>query len=157
MSNEAAFATWWAREMKDMGACPPVPRQLSELTLTAQMAMKATHPKLYTPLFAGKHEVRLPADVSVRLNSGQLQPGDAGALRAAGFEEQAQQCERLGEMQQSQRIADQTLASRQNFEESRARNAAFCEQSLLARMLNNPLTPDQIAANRRRYGGAVQE
>ena len=101
--------------------------------------------------------MRLPAVVSVRLNSGQLQPGDAGALRAAGFEEQAQYCERLQQVQTDQRIADQTLASRQNFEESRARNAAFCEQGLLARMLNNPLTPDQIAANRRRYGGAVQE
>ena len=60
-------------------------------------------------------------------------------------------------MQQSQRIADQTLASRQNYEQERARFAAYNEQGLLARMLNNPLTPDQIAANRRRYGGAVQE
>ena len=86
--------------MKDMGSCPPLPRQLSELTLTAQMAMKATHPQLYTALFAGKHEVRLPADVSVRLQSGQLQPGDAGALRSAGFEEQAQHCELLGDAAQ---------------------------------------------------------
>jgi uncharacterized protein (DUF2147 family) len=86
-----------------------------------------------------------------------LQPGDAAALRASGLEEQAQYCERLQQIQTDQRIADQTLASRQNFEGSRARNAAFCEQSLLARMLSNPLTPDQIAANRRRYGGAVQE
>ena len=156
MSNEVAFANWWEKEMKGI-PCPPVPRNLSELTMTAQMAMQATHPTLYTALFAGFSEVRLPADVSVRLNSGQLQPGDAAALRASGLEEQAQYCERLQQLQTDQRIADQTLASRQNFEESRARNAAFCEQSLLARMLNNPLTPDQIAANRRRYGGAVQE
>ena len=60
-------------------------------------------------------------------------------------------------MQQSQRIADQTLASRQNYEQERARFAAYNEQGLLARMLSTPLTPDQIAANRRRYGGAVQE
>ena len=156
MSNEVAFANWWEKEMKGI-PCPPVPRSLSELTMTAQMAMQATHPQLYTALFAGSNQVRLPADVSVRLNSGHLQPGDAAALRASGLEEQAQYCERLQQLQTDQRIADQTLASRQNFEESRARNAAFCEQSLLARMLNNPLTPDQIAANRRRYGGAVQE
>ena len=50
------------------------------------MAMKATKPELYTALFAGgKDAERLPADVSVRLNSGQLQLGDAGALRADGF------------------------------------------------------------------------
>ena len=156
MSNEVAFANWWEKEMKGI-PCPPVPRSLSELTMTAQMAMQATHPQLYTALFAGSNQVRLPADVSVRLNSGELQPGDAAALRASGLEEQAQYCERLQKIQTDQRIADQTLASRQNFEESRARNAAFCEQSLLARMLSNPLTPDQIAANRRRYGGAVQE
>ena len=156
MSNEVAFANWWEKEMKGF-PCPPVPRNLSELTMTAQMAMKATHPQLYTALFASSSEVRLPADVSVRLNSGQLQPGDAAALRASGLEEQAQQCERLGEMQQSQRIADQTLASRQNYEQERARFAAYNEQGLLARMLSTPLTPDQIAANRRRYGGAVQE
>lgn len=156
MSNEVAFANWWEKEMKGI-PCPPLPRNLSELTMTAQMALQATHPQLYTALFASSSEVRLPADVSVRLNSGQLQPGDAAALRASGFEEQAQFCERLQQLEVDQRIADQTLASRQNFEESRARNAAFCEQGLLARMLNNPLTPDQIAANRRRYGGAVQE
>ncbi|MEC7738054.1 MAG: hypothetical protein VYE46_04160 [Cyanobacteriota bacterium] len=50
------------------------------------------------------------------------------------------------------RIGEQTLASRQNYEQERARFAAFQEQGLLGRMLNNPLTPDQIAANRRKYG-----
>ena len=70
MSNEVAFANWWATEMKGQ-ACPPVPGQLSELSMTAQMAMRATKPELYTALFAGgKEAVRLPADVSVRLNSG---------------------------------------------------------------------------------------
>ena len=156
MSNEVAFANWWEKEMKGI-PCPPVPRNLSELTMTAQMAMQATHPQLYTALFASSSEVRLPADVSVRLNSGQLQPGDAAALRASGLEEQAQYCERLQQLQTDQRIADQALASRQNYEQERARFAAFQEQGLLGRMLNNPLTPDQIAANRRRYGGAVQE
>ena len=63
---------------------------------------------------------------------------DAAALRASGLEEQAQQCELLGEMQQSQRIADQTLASRQNYEQERARFAAYNEQGLLARMLSTP-------------------
>ena len=157
MSNEVAFANWWEKEMKGI-PCPPVPRKLSELNLTAQMAMQATHPQLYTALFAGSSEVRLPADVSVRLNSGQLQPGDAAALRASGLEEQAQYCERLQQLQTDQRIADQALASRQNFEAERQRYAAYSEMGLLERLGHAPaLTPDQIAANRRRYGGAVQE
>ena len=157
MSNEVAFANWWEKEMKGI-PCPPVPRKLSELNLTAQMAMQATHPQLYTALFAGSSEVRLPADVSVRLNSGQLQPGDAAALRASGLEEQAQYCERLQQLQTDQRIADQALASRQNYEAERQRYARYSEMGLLERLGHAPaLTPDQIAANRRRYGGAVQE
>ena len=157
MSNEVAFANWWEKEMKGI-PCPPVPRNLSELTMTAQMAMQATHPQLYTALFAGSSEVRLPADVSVRLNSGQLQPGDAAALRASGLEEQAQYCERLQQIQTDQRIADQALASRQNYEAERQRYARYSEMGLLERLGHAPaLTPDQIAANRRRYGGAVQE
>tara|TARA_B100001057_G_C22183456_1_gene694092 strand:+ start:66 stop:533 length:468 start_codon:yes stop_codon:yes gene_type:complete len=151
MSNEAAFAAFWAKEFPDI-ACPPVPRNLSELNLTAQMAMQSAHPQLYTAMFAGTNEVRLPADVSVRLQSGQLEPGDAGALRAAGFEQQAQQCERLQQLQQDQRLADQALASRQNYEAERQRFANYNEMGLLERLAHAPLTQDQIAANRKRYG-----
>lgn len=151
MSNEVAFANWWAREFPDM-SCPPVPRQLDELGLTQQMAMRATAPDLYTAMFAGRNEVRLPADVSVRLSAGQLQPGDAGALRAAGFETQAQQCERLGQVQQDQRMADQVAYSRAVHKQDMQRVAEWKEMGLLERMIREPLSPDQIAANRRRYG-----
>ena len=152
MSNEVAFANWWATEMKGQ-ACPPVPRKLSELSMTAQMAMRSTKPELYTALFAGgKDAVRLPADVSVRLSSGQLQAGDAGALRAAGYEQQAQQCERLGQMQQDQRLVDQSLASREHYQQEMQRTAEWQQMGVLERMGHQPLTPEQIAANRRRYG-----
>ena len=152
MSNEVAFANWWAKEMKGQ-ACPPVPRNLSELSMTAQMAMRATYPELYTALFAGgKDAPRLPADVSVRLNSGQLQPGDADVLRAAGYGQQAQQCERLGQLQQDQRMADQALSSREKYQQAMARSADWQQRSLLERMAAEPLSAEQIAANRRRYG-----
>ena len=151
MSNEVAFANWWAREFPDL-SCPPVPRQLDELGLTQQMAMRATAPDLYTAMFAGRNEVRLPADVSVRLSAGQLQPGDAGALRAAGFETQAQQCERLGQVQQDQRMADQIVHSRAVYEQAMEHTAAWQEMGLLERMTRTPLTPEQIDRNRRRYG-----
>ena len=152
MSNEVAFANWWAKEMKGQ-ACPPVPRSLSELSLTAQMALRSTYPELYTALFAGgKDAPRLPADVSVRLNSGQLQPGDAGALRAAGYEQQAQQAERLGQLQQDQRLADQARLDRENYQKELARSAEWQQMGILERMGHQPLTPEQIAANRRRYG-----
>ena len=85
MSNAAAFAGFWSRNFPEL-TCPPVPEQLSELGLTAQMAMQSDAPELYTAMFAGKSGYRLPADVSARLESGQLIPGDADALRAAGLE-----------------------------------------------------------------------
>ena len=152
MSNEVAFANWWATEMKGQ-ACPPVPRKLSELSMTAQMAMRATKPELYTALFAGgKEAVRLPADVSVRLNSGQLQAGDAGALRAAGYEQQAQQCERLGQMQQDQRLVDQSLASREHYQQEMQRTAEWQQMGVLERMGHQPLSQEQIQAYRRQYG-----
>ena len=90
--------------------------------------------------------------MSVRLNSGQLQPGDAGALRAAGFELQAQQCERLGQAQQDQRMADQIVHGRQVYEQQMQRSAQWAQMGILERMGHQPLTPEQIAANRRRYG-----
>ena len=88
--------------------------------------MRATYPELYTALFAGgKDAPRLPADVSVRLISGQLQPGDVSVLRAAGYEQQAQECERLGQMQRDQRIADQALSSRENYQQAMACSAQW--------------------------------
>lgn len=151
MSHEAAFVQFWGREFPGK-PCPPMPRSLDELSLTAQIAMRSQAPELYTSMFAGTNDVRLPADVSLRLNSGELQPGDAGALRAAGFEAQAQQCERLGEAQQDRRMADQIAQSRAVYEQARQRSAEWGEMNLMERLAHHPLSPDQIAANRRRYG-----
>ena len=151
MSNEAAFVAFWQREFPDI-ACPPLPRTPSELGLTQQMAMRAQAPELYTSLFAGSNDVRLPADVSQRLNTGTLEPRDAAALHAAGLEVQAQQCERLQQLQTDQRLADQALASRQNFEASRQHFAQYNSMSLLERLGHAPLSAEQIAANRRKYG-----
>ena len=151
MSNEAAFVAFWQREFPDQ-QCPPMPRELGDLGLTHQMAMKDTAPDLYTAMFAGRNEVRLPADVSLRLSAGQLQPGDVGALRAAGYESQAQQCERLAEAQQDQRMAEQIAHSRAVYEQAMKRTAAWQEMGLLERLSRTPLTTEQIDRNRRRYG-----
>ena len=96
--------------------------------------------------------MRLPADVSVRLQSGQLQTGDAGALRAAGYEQQARQCERLQQFQQDQRMAEQALDAHENYVHAMVRSAEWQQMGILARKGHEPLTPEQIAANRRRYG-----
>jgi hypothetical protein len=105
-------------------------------------------------MFAGSNNVRLPADVSVRLNSGTLQPGDAGALRAAGFELQAQQCERLGDAQQDQRMIDQVSHSREVYEAEQQRFADYSRKNLLERLANAGDLPHEVVIeNRRRYHG----
>lgn len=145
------FAAWWAREFPAQ-ACPPTPQSEQELTLTAHATLRSTNPALFTALFAGKNGVRLPADVQVRLNSGQLQPRDAAALRTAGLEVQARECERMGQLQEDQRMADEMARSREVYQQELAKSAAWREMGILARMGHEPLTPEQIAANRRRYG-----
>ncbi len=61
MSNAAAFAGFWVRNFPEQ-TCPSVPEQLSELGLTAQMAMQSDAPELYTAMSGGKSGYRLPAD-----------------------------------------------------------------------------------------------
>ena len=114
MSNAAASAGFWLRNFPEQ-ACAPVPEQLSELGLTAQMAMRSDASELYTEMFGGKSGYRLPADVTVHLESGQLVPGDVEVLSAPGFEVQAQQCERL---RQAQADADGCCWSGKTTEES---------------------------------------
>ena len=150
-SYDEQFAAWWAREFPAQ-ACPPTPQSEQELTLTAHATLRSTNPALFTNLFGGKNGVRLPADVQVRLNSAQLQPGDAAALRAAGLEVQALQCEQMGQRQADQRMADEMARSREIYQQEMAKAAAWSEMSLLERLGHAPLSPEQVAANRRRYG-----
>ena len=49
-------------------------------------------------------------------------------------------------------MADQALSSRENYQQAMARSADWQQRSLLERMAAEPLSAEQIAANRRRYG-----
>ena len=145
-----AFVTWWIRTFPGT-QCPVLPKKPDDLTLSALMAMESDNPILFQNLFGSHGSTNLPADTVMRRNSAQLQASDIPHLRAAGLEYEAQELERQME-RRPLTAGEQTLVSRQNFEQERARFAAFQEQGLLGRMLNNPLTPEQIAANRRKYG-----
>ena len=146
------FADWWAREFPGQ-SCPPTPRSEQEITLTAHAAMRSSNPQLFTALFGGKREgVRLGADVSARMASGNLQPQDAGQLRAAGYETLALQCERQGQAQEDQRLAEQMAASKAVYEAEMQRSAQWAEMSLLERMLSQPINPAVAARNRAKWG-----
>ena len=55
-------------------------------------------------------------------------------------------------MQQDQRVADQALSSRENYEQAMQRTAEWQQMGVLLRMGHEPLIPEQIAANPRRDG-----
>jgi len=145
------FANWWARTFPGT-QCPAVPKKPDELGLSARMALESTAPALFQNLFAGVGSTNLPADTVMRRNSGQLQASDIPHLRAAGLEYEAQQLEQQVQRQMDQRMADQALSSRENYQQAMARSSQWSEMGILERMGHQPLTPEQIADNRRRYG-----
>ena len=145
------FANWWTRTFPGT-QCPAVPKKPEQLGLSARMALESDNPILFQNLFGGLGSTNLPADTVMRRNSGQLQASDIPHLRAAGLEYEAQQLEQQSQRLMDQRMADQALSSRENYNEAMARSKAWSESGILARMGHTPLTPDQIAENRRRYG-----
>ena len=116
------------------------------------MALEQDNPILFQNLFGGMGSTNLPADTVMRRNSGQLQVSDVPHLRAAGLEYEAQQLEQQVQRQMDQRMADQALSSRENYQQAMARNAQWSEMGILERMGHEPLSPQQIADNRRRWG-----
>ena len=147
------FANWWTRTFPGT-PCPPLPKREEELSMTARMAMTAENPTLFQNLFSkgGSGSAPMPADTVSRRNSGQLQGSDIPHLRAAGLEFEAQQLEQRVQQQMDQRMADQALSSSENYQQSMARSAQWSEMGILERMGHEPLSPQQIADNRRRWG-----
>ena len=145
------FANWWTRTFPGT-QCPAVPKKPEQLGLSARMALEQDNPILFQNLFGGMGSTNLPADTVMRRNSGQLQASDIPHLRAAGLEYEAQQLEQQSQWLMDQRMADQALSSRENYQEAMARSKAWSDSGILARMGHTPLTPEHIAENRRRYG-----
>ena len=145
------FANWWTRTFPGT-QCPALPKKPEQLGMSARMALEQDNPILFQNLFGGLGSTNLPADTVMRRNSGQLQGSDVPHLRAAGLEYEAQQLEQQVQRQMDQRMADQALSSRENYKEAMARSKAWSDSGILARMGHTPLTPEQIADNRRRYG-----
>ena len=145
------FANWWTRTFPGT-QCPAVPKNPEQLGLSARMALELDNPILFQNLFGGIGSTNMPADTVMRRNSGQLQASDIPHLRAAGLEYEAQQLEQQSQRLMDQRMADQALSSRENYVQAMARSSQWSEMGILERMGHQPLTPEQIADNRRRYG-----
>ena len=145
------FANWWTRTFPGT-QCPAVPKTPEDLGLSARMALESDAPILFQNLFGSHGSKNLPADTVMRRNSGQLQASDIPHLRAAGLEFECQELEKRVQQQMDQRMADQALSSRENYQQAMARNAQWSEMGILERLGHEPLTPQQIADHRRRWG-----
>ena len=145
------FANWWTRTFPGT-QCPPVPKKPDQLGLSARMALEQDNPILFQNLFGGIGSTNMPADTVARRNSGQLQASDIPHLRAAGLEYEAQQLEQQSQRLMDQRMADQALSSRENYQQAMARSKAWSESGILARMGHTPIDPAVAAANRRKWG-----
>ena len=145
------FANWWTRTFPGT-QCPAVPKKPDQLGLSARMALEQDNPILFQNLFGGQGSTNLPADTVMRRNSGQLQASDIPHLRAAGLEYEAQQLEQQSQRLMDQRMADQALSSRENYQQAMARSKAWSEAGILARMGHTPIDPAVAAANRRKWG-----
>lgn len=153
IDHNSEFANWWNREFPGT-QCPPLPTNPEELGITARMTMTASNPALYQNLFSqgGTGSVSMPADTVARRNSNQLQANDVQHLRSAGLEWEAQEIERRVQQHADQRMADQALASQQSYQQEMAKSKAWSEMGILERIGHEPMSPEQIQANRARWG-----
>ena len=145
------FANWWTRTFPGT-QCPVLIKKLEQLGLSVSMPLDQNNPILFQNLFGGMGSTNLLADTVMCRNSGQLQGSDVPHLRAAGLEYEAQQLEQQVQREMDQRMADQALSSRENYQQAMARSKAWNESEILARMGHTPFTPDQIAENHWRFG-----
>ena len=145
------FANWWTCTYPGIQFLP-LPNKPEQLGLSARMALELGNPILFQNLFRGTGSTNLPADAVVRRNSGQLQGSDVPHLRAVGLEYEAVQLEQRVQQQMDQRMADQALSSRENYQQAIARSKAWSESGILARMGQASIDPAVAARIRCMWG-----
>ena len=92
----------------------------------------------------------LPADVQTRLNKSELLPRDAKALREAGYEHYARECEAVAAKVDDLRLQQDAEAGRKRFLEEKKAQEAWN-----ALPLGHPLkapSQEQIAQSRKQWG-----
>ena len=65
--HTAEFAAFWAKNFDT--PCPPVPKKLDDLNITAREAMRMENPVLFQNLFRQQDMNQMPADVVGRMQN----------------------------------------------------------------------------------------
>ena len=132
-------------------AVPPMPEKPEQLSMTVTLAMRDANPVLWQNMFGGRG-APLPADVQQRLLTGQVNPEDAGALRAAHMDAYAAEADRQREAVIERSRAATRAREKAVFEAESARFKRFQEGSLLERLAASPLSSQAIAQARQQWG-----
>jgi hypothetical protein len=150
IDHTAAFATFWSKTFPGT-PCPPVPKKVGDLNMTARMTMQSEDPILYQNLFAGDTST-LPADVLHRRNLGQNTPSDADALEACGLQWEADELRRRANYAEAERMLFRSDESRQVQQQAAQKREEWSSMGVLQRMGHEPMTPEKVAHYRRLYG-----
>ena len=144
------FAAWWNFEFKGI-QCSVFPGILNDLSMSAAMALRR-NASLYQRMFGQQNAVSLPADTLSRLQTGTLLYWDIPFLEGAGLQFEADRLKREKDNAVTQTINQRIDESREVQAMSQERNKSWQQMGLLQRLGHMPLSPEQVAANRRRYG-----
>ena len=119
--------------------------------MTARETLRISDPKLFQNMFAHT-STSLPADVANRRNLGQNIQSDADALQTAGFQWEADELRRKADVAEMQRMNQRIDESRQVQQQHAQKREQWQSMGLLERLGHQPLSPEVIAANRRKWG-----
>ena len=133
---------------------PPMPKSPEDLSMTVTMALRDANPVLWQNMLNmfGGHGAPLPADVQQRLLTGQVNPEDAGALRAAHMDAYAADADRQREAviersRQATRAREKAI-----FEQEARKSAEFRSMGLLGRLAASPVSERAAAQARAEWG-----
>ena len=150
IDNLQQFVTTYSR-LFPAEPVPPMPQKPQDLSMTVTMAMRDANPFLWQSMFGGRG-APLPADVQQRSLTGQVNPEDEGALRAAHMDAYAAEADRQREavIERSR----QAIRAREKaiFEQQAQKSAEFRSMGLLGRLAASPVSERAAAQARAQWG-----
>ena len=144
------FAAFWAKNFDT--PCPPVPKKIDDLSITAREAMRMENPVLFQNLFRQQDINQMPADVVGRMQNQTFWASDIDTLRQFGYEHQARELEKQIEEGRRVIMEQKMEASRQKVAENDARLKEWQNMSPMEKMLRNPPSPESVARTRAEWG-----
>ena len=144
------FAAFWAKNFDT--PCPPVPKKIDDLSLTAREAMRSENPVLFQNLFRQQDINQMPADVVGRMQRQTFWASDIPILRRYGYEHQARELEKQIEEGRRLIMEQKIEASKQKVAENEARIKEWQNLSPMQKMMMNPPSPESVARTRAEWG-----